>query len=123
MTIEKLHNLITLLQSGQYRVHDEKACQVDIEEHLIKNSVPFKKEYNLGSSLGIVDFYLPRSRIAIEVKAIKKWNKIAVFRQCERYCLSNEVDGLLLATGAALTLPSDINGKPACVYQISETSL
>jgi len=121
MVAEKIQNLITLLQSGQYRVHDEKACQVDIETHLMSYNVPFEKEYNLGT--GIVDFYLPRSRIAIEVKAIKKWNKMSVFRQCERYCLSNEVDGLLLATGAALTLPDEINGKPTYVYQISETSL
>lgn len=118
---DKINSLITLLKSGQFTLIDEKLCQDDIQDLLDKYNVPYKREYNLGT--GIVDFYLTRSRIAIEVKAIKKWQKLEVYRQCERYCQSEEVDGLLLATGASLTLPDSINDKPTMVYHLAKSNL
>lgn len=118
---DKINSLIALMRTTQFSLIDEKICQDDIQALFDKYNVPYEREYDLGN--GIVDFYLPRSRIAIEVKAIKKWQKMKVYRQCERYCSSDEVDGLLLATGASLTLPETINDKPTAVYHLVQSNL
>ena len=110
-----------LLKRGKYRLGDEKQCQEDVALWLESNKIPFKKEHRLND--GIVDFYLIRSKIALELKVAKAWGHLPVYRQCEKYCSDPSVDGLLLATGAALALPELINGKPAAVFLLNETVL
>jgi len=61
--------------------------------------------------------------LALEVKVSKSWNKLTVYRQCERYCKDSRVKGILLATGSAQKLPAEINGKPSLVYLLSESAL
>lgn len=117
----KISSLSTLLQRGRYRLGNETQCQEDVASWLEKNKVPFKREHTL--KYGIVDFYLPRSKIALELKVAKKWGKLPVFRQCEKYCKDESVHGLLLATGAAMSLPQFIDGKPVSVFLLNETSL
>jgi hypothetical protein len=118
---ERLYNLSVLISRGRYRLGDEKACQEDMANFLIAQGVPFYREHQLSD--GIVDFYLPRSRIGIEVKVSKQWGKMDVYRQCERYCEDPSVDALLLATASAQRLPELINQKPARVLLLSQTAL
>lgn len=118
---DKLERLSVLLKRGRYRLGDEGWCQQDIGSWLNKNGVIFKREFVLNQ--GRVDFFLPKSGIAIEVKVSKQWQKMAVFRQCEGYCRDSRVLGLLLATGASQGLPLEIEGKPARVLKLSETAL
>lgn len=118
---DKLYNLSLLLSRGRYRLGDEKNCQEDMAKFLEVQGVPFYREHPLSD--GIVDFYLPRSRIGIEVKVSKQWSKMEVYRQCERYCTDSSVDALLLATASAQRLPELISQKPARVLLLSQTAL
>lgn len=119
--MKAIQTLIKLLSTGRYCLNDEKKCQEDMSKVFDDNGITYKREFKLKD--GIVDFFLPNSGIAIEIKVSKSWGKLSVFRQCEKYCNDEKVKGLLLATGSAQNLPPTINDKPASVYFLSETGL
>ena len=108
--------LVRILAGRRFNLTEEKICQEEMGAHLKQHGIPFEREVRLCD--GIVDFLLTRSGIAIEVKVGKKWSKMEVFRQCERYCLDSKVTGLVLASGRAQGLPDRINNKPARVLHM-----
>ncbi|MEG3764941.1 hypothetical protein [Alteromonas sp. 14N.309.X.WAT.G.H12] len=114
--ISPIHALMELLRRGKFDYADEKICQSQIETFLRENRVSFIREYNVGN--GIIDFFFPRTGIAMEVKASKTWSKVKVYRQCERYCEHEQVKGLVLASGKAQGLPLEIKNKPVRVFQL-----
>ena len=120
-TLKDMSDLTSLLSTTSFSVTDEKETQSQIEHLLQRSGIKFEKEHRLDS--GIVDFFLPDTGLAIEVKANKQWNKLEVFRQCERYCSEDKVKGLILATAKIQGLPDMISGKPAKVFQLSIGSL
>lgn len=109
--------LTRLLGEGRFDYSDETECQRQIAAFLTERGVAFVKEHDLGEA-GICDFYFVKSKLVLEVKAGKQWNKRGVYRQCERYCSHQDVQGLVLATGRIQGLPSNICGKPVRVYQL-----
>lgn len=111
-----LNALIKLIGRQQFNYTDEKVCQEQMESFLATVSVPFYREYR--TEAGIIDFFFPRSGIAAELKASKKWSRMKVYRQCERYCGLKEVKGLLLLTARAQKLPPHIEGKPVKVHNL-----
>lgn len=119
LTTEKqdMCELIDVLRTGSYVLVDEIQTQNDIEKHLIANNVKYEREKHFDNN--IIDFFLPETGIALEVKAHKDWNKRQVLKQCERYCERPEVKGLVLATAKMQGLPKEIEGKPTMVYQLS----
>jgi hypothetical protein len=122
LVTELLNRLITLLELGAFDCADESTCQNQIEIHLTQLGVSFIREYPLKN--GIVDFFFPKSGIALEIKASKKWGKLKVYRQCEKYCVENNVvKGLLLATATAMSLPETIGGKPVAILSLSAGNL
>ncbi|EKF9218930.1 MULTISPECIES: hypothetical protein [Vibrio] len=120
---EKLEALIGILRKGKYEFADEKVCQEHMAEHFEAIGLRFEREYHLSDGSSIIDFFFPNSGLGIEVKASKSWNKMSVFRQCERYCLNPEVNGLILATAKPQGLPESIEGKPARVYFLGGSAL
>jgi len=121
-TREVLNYLVDILTAGRFDYIDEVVCQNQIEEHLLKLEINYKREYRLGDG-GIVDFYFPKSGIGLEVKASKQWSKIKVFRQCERYCKNPQIKGLLLATARSQALPESIEDKPVEVFSLGVSQL
>jgi hypothetical protein len=117
-----LRYLSKIMQTGRFDYVDESVCQAQIEKHLTTLGVTFVKEHRLAEG-GIVDFFFPKSGIAMEVKASKQWSKMRVYRQCERYCENEDVKGILLATARSQTLPTHIKGKPAAVFNLGITLL
>lgn len=113
--LDALHLL--LIKNGRFDYSDEKICQNQIEVFLSSHNINFIREFSIPQ-VGVTDFYFPRSKIVLEVKAGKSWSKRGVFRQCERYCSHPEVHGLILATGKIQGLPPVINGKPIRIYQL-----
>lgn len=113
--------LLELLDRISIDYQEESAAQRQIEEYLTGSGAEFEREYRLDD--GIIDFYFPRSKIGLEVKALKSWNKKEVYRQCERYLQSDDLSGLVLATGRAQGMPAEVLGKPVVVYQLSRGSL
>ncbi|MBT2909663.1 hypothetical protein PL84_03585 [Vibrio anguillarum] len=120
---DKLEALIGILRKGKYEFADEKVCQEHMAKHFESLGLRFEREYRLSDGRSIIDFFFPNSGIGLEVKASKAWNKMGVYRQCERYCLNSEVAGLILATAKPQGLPEHIEGKPTRFYHLGENGL
>jgi hypothetical protein len=120
---DKIDALIEVLRKGKYEFADEKICQDHMEEHFDNLGLRFQREYRLSDGRSIIDFYFPNSGLGLEVKASKTWNKMGVYRQCERYCRNPEVKGLILATAKPQGLPELIEGKPSRFYHLGENGL
>lgn len=114
--------LMTVLSQKAFDYIDETACQNQMERYLESLGVQFRREYSLSPG-SRVDFYFPNSGIGLEVKANKNWGKMRVYRQLERYAESNEINGLILATGKAQSLPDQINGKPVMIHNLGVAHL
>lgn len=114
MNIERLYAAIA---TGRFDYSDEAICQNQIADHLNLHGIEFKKEHRLDQK-NICDFWIPDGGLAIEVKAGKSWSKMNVYRQVERYCRCEQVNGLILATGKVQGLPDSICGKPIRIYQL-----
>ncbi len=116
-TEKSMDLLMQHLNRGVYSVSEELVTQNQIEQVLQAADIQYEREKIFET--GTVDFFLPKEGIAIEVKANKQWNKLEVFRQCERYCKEESVKGIVLATAKIQGLPDKIEGKPAAVLQLS----
>ena len=110
--------LAGLLASARFTLTDEIKCQNQIERLLADSNVPYNREYRLDDA-GVIDFFLPRSGIGLEVKVHSQVSRRSIYRQVERYCGHEEIGALLLATGRCMSLPRDICGKPVRVHSLS----
>jgi len=108
--------LFQLLSLVAFDYHDESVCQMQLEEYLKDSGIEFHREFKLCG--GIIDFYFPKSKLGLEVKANKTWGKTKVYRQCERYLADDRLHGLILATGKTQGMPQLINDKPIKVLQL-----
>lgn len=115
LNIEKI---INILYSYKFPVSSEKELQEAIYFVFKENNFDVKKEYYLNNS-SIVDFYT--DGIAIEVKI--KGSAKSIYRQCERYCLLDNVKSLILVSSKAMGFPEEINGKPCYYVNISNNFL
>ena len=115
--LQGLHLLTQILSAARFDCQDELACQEQIERLLAEKGVGYRREHHLSQG-NIIDFYFPRSGLGLEVKVFKRWSKREVYRQVERYCSHDELNGLLLATAKAQGLPYSIHGKPVLVHQL-----
>lgn len=122
ITVEqRLDALFQLLSQGRFNYADERKCQDAIEVFLEQQDVPFEREFKLGTRF--IDFYFPRSKLGLEIKANKQLSRRAVYRQCRDYCGFECISGLLLATGRVQGLPAQLNGKPTRVLQLGVSFL
>ena len=119
---EAMHTLLTVLDRISIDYHEESVAQRQIEDYLEQVGAEFSREYRLIDG-GIIDFYFPKSKLGLEVKALKAWSKKGVYRQCERYLSDPSISGLVLATGRAQGMPKELLGKPVAVYQLGRGSL
>lgn len=108
-TQEKVAFLKRLLMGWRFPLTDEKQTQAKIEEALSFSMVPFVREHELGDA-GKIDFMVD-GNIGIEVKI--KGAKMAIYRQCERYCKRDEITHFMLFSLVPMALPKEIEGKPA----------
>ncbi|EGR2118897.1 hypothetical protein G6355_12310 [Vibrio cholerae] len=115
--------LVELLRKAKLRISDEKKCQEDLEQFLLSEGLPFSREHHLSDGRSIIDFFFPRSGIGIEVKVLKNWGKMKIYRQCKRYCDNTELKGLILMTACPQGLPDIIQGKPAKLHFLGENAL
>lgn len=104
----EIEKLALALQQLRLPVHDEKAAQQELADHLERVGLSFEREVRLSPS-DIVDFMV--GGIAIELKI--KGSRSAALRQVERYAKHTEVNGVILLTNRSCLLPAVIDGKPA----------
>lgn len=100
------------LSGKKLPLQDEKALQSEIFAILYK-TLNVKREYRLDEK-NVLDFFI--ENVGIEVKI--KGQKMAIYRQCKRYCDFDEIKSLVLITNRAIGFPRDINGKPCYVINL-----
>lgn len=116
-----LSELIAILRSKMIPYTTEKDCQAHIRDLLDSYGATYSAEYRLGDD--IIDFYFPRSKLAAEVKVLKSWSKIEVYRQCERYLKHDDVAGLLLVTAKSQGMPEKVCDKPVRVFYLGANAI
>lgn len=99
-----------------YRFHfdNESGLQDAVAKLLGDLGIPFEREFDL-SPHGRIDFYLPETRVGLEVKV--KGSPSDVLSQIHGYVQHEQIDGLLLVTARMRLgrVPRLINGKPVDV--------
>jgi hypothetical protein len=109
---ERLRELVRKLTEYRYTMGSEASFQAGVELVLQKHGITYIREWDLGREFGRVDFYLPESGTGLELKV--KGSPSEVARQLHRYCLSPDIEALVLLTGRyrLARMPETMNGKP-----------
>jgi hypothetical protein len=102
-------NVIKVLRSYRFPLHDEKRLQAAIANVL----ADFKPEHPLDTE-NIIDFF--HAGIGIEVKI--KGSRKEIYRQCVRYCDFVGLHTLILLTNRAMGLPAKINNTDCLVINL-----
>lgn len=116
VSLDDLREIASILQCGRFPLTDEKRTQTAIAEGLISAKKAFQREFRL-SPKEIIDFMLDKG-VGLEIKI--KGQRMAIFRQLERYAEIEQIQGLILATSVSMHLPKEIKGKPVLVASLSQ---
>lgn len=103
-------------------VTQEISAQIAIEQALIAGGFEFHREHFL-SKRDKPDFLIIKDGFSIVLEMKTKANRMATYKQLERYASHEEVHGLILLSGTAMGLPAEINGKPAQVVSLGRAWL
>lgn len=115
MSVEAtINQVLGVLQFYEFSLTDEKVLQELINDTLVGEGIPVKREVNLAP-YGIVDFMLDGVAFEVKIKGQKK----AIYRQCRDYTQHPDVKALVLVTARAMGLPHEMNGKPAYTYSLT----
>lgn len=101
------NNIIALLKSHRFFLHNEKSLQSDIAALFTSKKVPFNREHYLDEN-NIMDFIVADG-IGLEIKI--DGTKRAIYEQCLRYSKFPEVKELILFTNKQLGTPHLYEGK------------
>lgn len=115
---KNVQKILSILSNYRFSLQNEKKLQSEIAAKLDELGVSFKKEYCLDNK-NIPDFFI--DGIAIEIKI--QGNAKQIYKQCERYCLFNEVKSLILITNRSMGFPAEINNKPCYVLKLGKSWL
>jgi hypothetical protein len=110
--------IIQLIRGYRFGLGDEKRLQEDLFGVLQARFPETRREVRLSPG-NIIDFMI--GAIGIEVKI--KGQRLAIYRQCERYCEHNDVAELILLSNAAMGFPPEIKGKPTYLVSLSKSWL
>jgi hypothetical protein len=110
--------IIQLIRGYRFGLGDEKRLQDDLFSVLLPRFPEARREVQLSPG-NRIDFMV--GPIGIEVKI--KGQRLAIYRQCERYCEYNDVAELILLTNASMGFPPDIKGKPTYLVSLSKSWL
>lgn len=112
----KAEAIVEALRGFRYLYSNERELQLGVARALKAKGIPFVREKDLGRAGGTIDFMV--GRVGIEVKI--KGSPSAVARQLMRYCECDEVEEIILFTGAARlgALPTALRGKRLLVVTL-----
>lgn len=103
----------------RFSLSDEKQTQDDIENALKQANINYKREFYLTKE-DKIDFFV-NDNIGLEVKLAG--SKKNIYRQCERYCLSDKIKEIILITKVSMGLPKEINGKKTYIIDLGRAWL
>ncbi len=101
-----INRVLKILYSHRFPLVVEKETQAAIEQRFIENEIEYSREHKLDEQ-NIPDFFIEGIAIEVKIKGTAK----QIYRQCERYCKSDEVRKLILVTNRSMGFPKSINGK------------
>lgn len=107
--MENLLEYLSRIYRYRFSLSSEKALQAEVHKILPE----FQREYRLDEQ-SVVDLF--NDGIAMEIKI--KGGAKAIYKQCERYCMIDEVKILVLVTNKSMGFPPEINGKPCYVINL-----
>lgn len=116
---DKIRFLQHVLRGYRFPVNDEKHTQEQIKNALTQAGIPFSREHKLADS-GTIDFLVDNT-IGVEIKI--KGAKMAIYRQCKRYCETGLLQHMMLVSLVAMTLPPDLEGTPTSVVYLGTAFL
>jgi hypothetical protein len=111
-------DLVRYIHCHRLPLSDEKQAQAELARMLTVDKVEFEREVRL-SDHDVIDFMF--GDVGLELKL--KGQRVAIFRQCERYCEHPTIGSLVLATNAAMGMPEVLNGKPVHVAYLGRAWL
>lgn len=91
---------------------DEKLAQAQMETLLTGSGFTLEREHRL-SSADIPDFLINEGGFSIVLEMKTRAQRMKIYKQLERYSKHDSIDGIVLLSGTAMTLPSSIGNKPA----------
>lgn len=109
-----IYNIFSTMNLYKFNLSDEKILQEQIFSVLKGKVNNLKKEYRLNEK-DIVDFYVDGIGIEIKIKGTVK----NIYRQLERYSLSDKIHSLILVSSKYMGLPETINNKNIYFYNLS----
>jgi hypothetical protein len=101
---------------------NEKRTQRELHDELLKIWQPqvVQREARLGP--GDIPDFLIEGRLVIELKGARHRGP-QVWRQLGRYAAYPKVEGIILATARAMTLPATVGGKPLTIVNLGRAWL
>ena len=113
--------IIGLLQNKRFDLSNEKNLQMQISIILQQANIGFNREYVLDPQTrrSIIDFLIAGVGIEVKIGGSKK----DIYRQIVRYCKFEEVKEIILVTSVSMTLPSNVSGKRAYVFNLNRAWL
>lgn len=113
-----IDRFIKIVSSKAFSLDTESQLKIEMESVLVEENIPFKKEYVLDAK-NRPDFFIDGFAIEVKIKGSAK----SIYRQCERYCSFDEVNGLVLVTNRSMGFPETIFGKPCYVINLGKAWL
>lgn len=105
-----LEGLAGLLAQGRFPLRGETLAHAAIDGFLRSHMIAFEREVRLSPE-DRPDFVV-EGRWVIEVKMRRAVRK-DILAQIERYAAHDQIDGLILLSNRAVSLPREIGGKRA----------
>lgn len=102
----------------RFNLENEKALQIKLDEFFTSLNIDHNREVRLNAR-DIIDFMV--DDIGIEVKI--KGSGIDIYKQCMRYCESDQLKHLILVTNKAINLPNMINNKDVYIVNLGKAWL
>lgn len=120
LLLEMMHDLTQRIRTARVPLETERAAHDGLET-ILRAHAAAKGERTWGIEREVwigtrkrIDLVV--GRVGIEIKV--KGGRAAIVRQCEGYCQSDDIDGLILAANRSVALPEEINGKPVMVASL-----
>lgn len=105
--------IVAFIEARRLSLTSEKRAQQDLESELVRAGIEHRREVRL-SRHDIIDFMIGAVGIEMKIKGQRR----EIYAQCARYCEHSEVKALVLATNAAMGMPTEICGKPVLIARL-----
>ena len=126
MSVLESHDVViralTALNSGRFRLSTEAEAQADIERALLAVFIPAQVTREARLSARDRPDFLLDGGVVVEVKHNGATGG-ATLRQLRRYAEHAVVGSIILATGRAMDMPREINGKRVFVVDLGRSWL